>query len=133
MKPQLQFHQAHAHCLDCHSEHKGYAGTISKVDHTLFNGELACTQCHFDAHNGKFGRDCRACHEITTWEIDGFRHPSSDNRDCHRCHAVPTSHEKEAFLKELKKRDMEDSPEETIKECWGCHTIYRFYGIAQND
>jgi hypothetical protein len=128
-KPQLRFHEAEKHCLGCHIEHRGYAADIAKVDHTLFHPELSCTQCHFDAHDSKFGDDCRACHGISTWKIEGFRHPPRDRRNCHRCHEAPASHYEPVFWEQILKKHQivldraEDVP---VEECWSCHTTYKW-------
>ena len=129
LKPQIRFHEAQKHCLDCHTEHHGAAADISEVDHTLFNGDLSCTQCHFKTHDGKFGNDCRACHGITTWNIKGFRHPPADNRNCHRCHAAPASHGETSFWDRILKGHRQGDyrgEKPLVKECWRCHTTHRW-------
>lgn len=129
LEPWLRFHEAQEHCLDCHTEHRGYGADISKVDHTLFNPDLSCTDCHYDAHNGKFGEDCRACHRIDTWEIKGYRHPPAESKDCHRCHGPPASHHVEDFWDKIIEghemiMDREDLPD--MEDCWRCHTTHRW-------
>ena len=129
LKPQIRFHGARKHCLDCHNEHRGRGADISAVDHTIFNGELSCTQCHFEAHDNKFGDNCRACHGIRTWEIDGFRHPPREKRDCHRCHATPASHIETAFWDKILEGHSQGAyrvEKPMVKECWRCHTTHRW-------
>lgn len=128
-KPWLRFHESHEHCLDCHTEHRGYDADISKVDHTIFNMDLSCTECHYEAHDGKFGQECRSCHGIDTWRIEGYRHPPAENRDCHRCHAAPASHHVEGFWDAIIEGhemtiNREDAPD--VEECWRCHTTHRW-------
>ncbi len=129
LEPWLRFHEAHEHCLDCHTEHKGYGADISEVDHTIFNPDLSCTDCHYDAHDGKFGQDCRACHSIDTWEVQGYRHPPAEDRNCHRCHAAPASHHAQDFWDTIIEGhemivDREDPPD--VEDCWRCHTTHRW-------
>ena len=129
LKPQIRFHEAEKNCLQCHTEHNGHAADISDVDHTLFNPDLSCTRCHLDAHDGKLGKTCRSCHGISTWTVEGFVHPASNNRNCHRCHEAPRSHKKKLFWKEIQKEhqlsiDTEDPP--SVEDCWRCHTIHRW-------
>ena len=129
LKPQIRFHEDGKHCLDCHTEHIGYGADISEVDHTLFHPDLSCTDCHFEVHDGKFGDDCRACHGIDTWEIEGFRHPPFEDRNCHRCHAAPASHHEDGFWDQIIEGhgillDREDPPD--VEECWRCHTTHRW-------
>jgi hypothetical protein len=71
LNPIIRFHEAQKFCLECHTEHQGLKGDISKMDHKLLSGDLLCTLCHFDRHDGLFGQDCRECHGIATWKIQG--------------------------------------------------------------
>lgn len=130
LKPQVRFHEAEKHCLDCHTEHLGTDAVISRVDHTLFNGERSCTDCHFDPHAQKFGTDCRACHGLSTWRIMGFRHPPNTEPECARCHAAPASHHNDAFWELIQKGhrqsvyDEQDRP--PVEECRQCHTVHKW-------
>jgi len=120
--PLIAFHEANEYCLKCHREHGGAAADISRMDHTLLNGELLCTQCHFDKHDGLFGRDCRACHGITTWKVEGYRHPPEGNRECARCHRAPRSHYEPEFWSRIEKGMSETSVSQ--KKCWECHRVH---------
>lgn len=129
LKPQIRFHAAEKNCLDCHSEHRGATADIARVDHTIFNGELSCTRCHFEAHNGKFGDNCRACHDISTWNVEGFRHPPAENKKCFRCHAAPASHYDSTFWEKIRKghkQSVYGGDQVSVKECWRCHTTHRW-------
>lgn len=129
LKPQIRFHEAGKHCLSCHTEHRGSRADISEMDHTLLNGALECTQCHVDPHGAKFGNDCRACHGITEWQVEGFRHPAAENRNCSRCHPVPESHLNDAFWEKIREGHQEqrlEQPLPTPKECWRCHITHRW-------
>lgn len=129
LKPQIRFHEAQKHCIACHSEHKGYGADISGVDHQLFNEDLSCTECHFDPHEGKFGEDCRACHSIHSWNIQGFRHPPGEDRECFRCHSVPNSHQDPSFWDEILERhqtEMSRKERPPVKECWRCHITHKW-------
>jgi hypothetical protein len=122
LRPEIRFHEAEKHCLKCHVEHRGVAGNISKIDHTLFSGKLPCTRCHTDIHSGLFGNECRECHAIKTWDVPGFRHPSEDKMNCNRCHKPPHSHRDKAFWNKIEMthgETLEDIPPE---DCWRCHT-----------
>lgn len=130
LKPYLRFHEAHKFCTKCHLEHRGVDASISIVDHTLFNPNLHCTQCHFDPHKGSFGLDCRECHRIKTWSVKGFRHPKDEDRECYRCHKPPRSHLDQRFWSKIleahklstgKKLERLD-----VKECWRCHITHRW-------
>ncbi len=124
LKPSIRFHEAERHCLECHTEHR--AGDISKMDHTLLNGELLCSQCHLDPHEGLFGEECRECHGIETWRIQTFNHPSEQVSYCNRCHRPPFSHRDPDIWALMQKQHEQamgvqlDSP----KECWRCHVVH---------
>ncbi|MFW6053057.1 MAG: hypothetical protein ACOC8I_04025 [Desulfosalsimonas sp.] len=129
LRPQIRFHEAGKHCLKCHTEHRGRGGDISKMDHTLLSGALDCTNCHVDPHMTMFGSDCRECHGINQWEIEGFRHPSDENRNCHRCHRAPDSHYHEGFWEDLREGHIEWRRENNVpsrEECWQCHITHRW-------
>lgn len=127
LRPGIRFHEAEHLCLECHTEHRGRKGQISDMDHTLLNPDLICSQCHFDPHSGLFGPDCRECHGITTWNIEGFQHPSKERRQCQRCHKAPQSHQAAGFKKRIMQMHEKVFPGEDaiiIKDCWRCHITH---------
>ncbi|MCF6154261.1 MAG: hypothetical protein E3K36_03195 [Candidatus Brocadia sp.] len=85
-------------CLDCHTEHKGIAGKITKAfDHktlalTILN---ECAACHNEdyqrSHPNKFDMDCKTCHISTTgWKIISFNHIAILGKmPCINCHPMP--------------------------------------------
>jgi hypothetical protein len=117
---ETRFHEARQNCVACHKEHGLFDSTISKMDHTLLNEGLLCTQCHFDRHEGLFGENCRQCHGLQTWKVQGYRHPSEDNVNCVRCHREPQSHCDERFWNLIEGKEQESVPR---RDCWRCHTI----------
>ncbi|MBW2107756.1 MAG: cytochrome c3 family protein [Deltaproteobacteria bacterium] len=121
---EIRFHQAGKHCLVCHKEHGMLDRTTSKMDHTILNGQLLCTQCHFDRHGGRFGSNCRQCHGIRSWRIASYRHPAEGRRDCIKCHNGPASHDDVDFWRLI----LKDMPKQKVsqKDCWRCHTIYHW-------
>ena len=124
LNPRIRFHTAEANCLHCHSEHRGTNGNIAEMNHTILNGNLACTACHYDPHEKLFGENCRNCHRISTWTVQGYRHPSADIANCNRCHRPPYSHLDPQFWEKIKSsrpgRQTIDSP----KDCRRCHTTH---------
>lgn len=117
----IHFHEAEEKCLHCHQEHGVFESGISEMDHTLLNEALLCTACHFDVHRGLFGEDCRECHLISTWKIEGYRHPSAERRDCARCHKPPAFHEDARYWQViLESTGVENA---TPKDCRRCHTV----------
>lgn len=127
LRPEIRFHEAEEHCLDCHSEHRGRTGDISWMDHTLLNPELLCSTCHLDPHEQLFGEDCRACHAISTWSVAGYRHPPAEQHECSRCHRVPLSHQDLEFWQRIEKRHnirVGDIGDVKPTECRKCHVLH---------
>jgi hypothetical protein len=129
LSPAKRFHLAHEHCLSCHTEHHGRVAELTSMDHTILHPDLLCSQCHRDPHGGLFGQECRACHSITTWRVEGFHHPSAEGRDCHRCHPLPLSHQDEEFWRVLLEKHrvpVKDPAHIRPQECWRCHQIHNW-------
>ncbi len=106
----LEGAHAAATCAACH------AGRQTLVD--LQATPTGCYACHQqdDAHQGKFGQNCDACHTPTNWEAATFDHTLTNfpltgahtqvaceschlnntfagtRRDCVACHTEPASH-----------------------------------------
>jgi hypothetical protein len=104
-------------CTDCHTP-DGWMP--AKFDHNLAafklegrHSEVACESCHVnkqfkgtpmdcyschqqdDNHNGKFGTDCSACHDPSSWDHVNFEHNRTNfpltgahtSLACERCHS----------------------------------------------
>jgi hypothetical protein len=97
---------AKAACVACHANGK-YVGT-----------PRTCVACHAanDKHNGTLGKDCAACHKVTTWTDVSFNHDKAafpltgahqsvtclkchvggvfkgTPKTCAACHSKPSSH-----------------------------------------
>jgi len=129
LRREMRFHEARRRCMSCHKEHRLMEAGVSKMEHTLLNEKLLCTQCHFDPHEGLFGESCRECHRIRTWKVEGYRHPHADRTDCHLCHKGPDSHYDARFWKVI----VEEMEMESVdrKECWQCHTIFHWSHLKQ--
>ena len=123
LRPALRFHEANKYCLRCHVEHRGEKADISRMDHTLLNGNLLCSQCHLDPHSGLVGRNCRECHGIRTWKIAGYHHPHPEFGECNRCHAPPESHQDPEFWKKIEK-EHPGGGNVPLSECGRCHVIH---------
>ncbi len=122
-KPKLRFHETGWRCLECHTEHQS---RITAMDHTLLNGDLLCSQCHLDPHDGLFGAECRECHGIRTWNIPAFRHPPADRGNCNRCHRPPFSHT-DPHLWSLIQKEHEETAGRRLEspgDCRRCHVTH---------
>ena len=124
LRAEIRFHEAEAKCLICHKEHELLGATITAMDHRILNDQLLCTTCHFDKHEGLFGKQCRGCHGIKTWKVADYKHPPEYQRRCHMCHKAPQSHYNERFwqliIEEMAQGDI------AKKDCWRCHGIYHW-------
>jgi len=124
VRREIRFHEERKNCLVCHREHRMLGTTISRMDHTILNEKLMCSQCHFDRHDGLFGENCRQCHGITSWRVQGYRHPGAGRIDCFKCHKPPGSHYDVRYWSLIVK----DMSQESIapEDCWQCHSIYHW-------
>ncbi len=124
LRPELLFHEAKRHCLECHTEHQGRKGDIADMDHTLLHPDLQCSRCHLDPHAGLFGENCRECHGIASWTIESFQHPSRERKKCRRCHQAPRSHHDPGFKTRILQTHEQVFPGGdtiVIEDCWRCH------------
>ncbi len=126
LRPTIRFHLAEKNCVACHKEHAPMQ-KISRMDHTLLHQDLGCETCHLDPHDRLFGNDCRVCHTISKWKIDGFRHPSEEGGNCNKCHRAPRSHGYSEFRSmilathpSIKSEDVEVD----LRQCWRCHVTH---------
>jgi hypothetical protein len=127
LRPAIRFHLAGRHCTTCHTEHRGANGNISRMDHTLLHADLSCSDCHLDPHQGLFGRQCRQCHGMTTWNVPGYHHPSIERGNCIRCHRPPFSHADEDTFERLRERHTSRTgagKQVRMQDCWECHVTH---------
>lgn len=82
---------------------------------------LRCATCHAndDQHFTLFGNDCVQCHQMETWNISEFRHPSTTSQDCVQCHQAPPSHYMEHF--NMISARVAGKPHAKVEECYACH------------
>ena len=126
LRPAIRFHVAERNCLVCHKEHAPMQ-KITWMEHTILNRNLECDVCHLDPHDRLFGKDCRACHAISTWNIDGFRHPPGNRDNCSKCHRAPLTHDYSEFRSiiiathpSIQSADVEVD----LEQCWRCHVTH---------
>lgn len=82
---------------------------------------LDCSSCHSnkDPHRGLLGQQCGACHEVQTWSITDFRHPSPSSKDCAQCHQAPPSHYMMHF--EMVSKTVAGQEHAAVEQCYLCH------------
>ena len=95
----LHISSANKDCMNCHTEHKGIEGKVSKsLNHKnlALNILDACAACHLSdyqkAHPGKDNMDCKICHISTArWRINSFNHITilGKKTNCINCHPMP--------------------------------------------
>lgn len=78
-------------CARCHTPERGPAPAFRGVPHQ------ACTACHEDRHDGRFGPDCRSCHDEAKWKPASYlvaRHErlpllgAHGRAGCAKCHGA---------------------------------------------
>ncbi|MCB2187615.1 MAG: hypothetical protein KQJ78_14430 [Deltaproteobacteria bacterium] len=127
LRPALRFHAEKRYCLRCHRLHGGSPAERSRMDHTLLNGDISCGLCHLDPHGRLFGQDCRACHGLRTWRVDGYRHPPAKDKNCARCHRPPSSHGGGHYQTLILGFHLRNHPEVKnvpVDDCWRCHVTH---------
>ena len=81
-------------CNKCHDK------TNSRGNHTFLALSTACTSCHKDVHENRFGATCTNCHNERTWKelkLDPFNHDlarfplrgAHQTTPCVKCHSEP--------------------------------------------
>lgn len=90
---------------------------------------LDCANCHSnrEPHRGLFGRDCTSCHELDSWRIARFLHPSPASKDCAQCHQAPPSHYMEHFV--MMDKMITGQEHATVNQCFLCHRTDSFNDI----
>ncbi len=85
-------------------------------------GRLACATCHSnrDPHRGLFGRECASCHDLESWKVAGFKHPSPASTECAQCHQAPPSHYMMHF--EMVSKRVAGKEHARVEQCHLCHT-----------
>jgi len=93
-----------------------------------------CSDCHADPHRPTFGKDCRACHQETSWKTTRFNHELTrfplrgkhDSVACIRCHPRGQKDRKIAFANcsDCHRRDPHQG--KFGKHCQDCHVVDGF-------
>jgi hypothetical protein len=121
--PLLGKHQT-VSCAACHKTEMLNGKKIQRFTSIPFEN---CTPCHKDAHENKFGQDCKRCHSEESWHsiksISTFDHDKTAFKlvgkhqqvDCKKCH-------KTQFMTDPVKHD----------RCSDCHTDYHKGEFAHN-
>jgi hypothetical protein len=139
------FHATIQSCTACHIEHEGGVRP-TQMDHEALNAigrssraqppshwlshlqprpegldRLDCFTCHSNRspHRDLFGRECAACHLVTTWKVAGFKHPSPSSTECAQCHQAPPSH----YMHHFHMISMMVARQEhaRVEQCYLCH------------
>jgi hypothetical protein len=91
--------------------------------------KLDCANCHSnrEPHRGLFGSDCASCHDLNSWRIARFLHPSPASKDCAQCHQAPPSHYMEHFI--MMDQMIAGQDRATVTQCFMCHRTDAFNDI----
>ncbi|RPI71864.1 MAG: cytochrome C [Ignavibacteriales bacterium] len=119
-------------CIKCHPVEERKGETFQKFKGVAFGN---CSSCHKDAHQGKFGQDCKSCHSTNSFHQinqSAFNHNKTDfpligkhnSVKCNDCHkqnlTVKLVHEKCTDChKDYHKDEFTDNG--IVKDCSGCH------------
>ncbi len=139
-------------CLDCHPKSQR-----QKREYQAFSGIAfsACTDCHEDAHQGKFGLRCTDCHNEQSWSrlkaANRFDHDLTDYplKGLHRTVACTDCHSNGDFKQAMAHQNCTDCHENYHKDdfeglslgrqdCSDCHSLdqdfsYSSYGLLEHD
>jgi hypothetical protein len=113
-------------CNKCHDR------TNSRGNHTFLGLATACTSCHKDVHENRFGSSCTNCHDQKQWKnlkLDAFNHDlarfalrgAHQTTPCVKCHAEPPKYQVAAFSQCTNcHKDVHNG--KLGGECTSCHT-----------
>lgn len=129
-------------CKKCH-DNRSNLGTFQ--EYTKLN-EINCMTCHQDAHEGKFGLDCKSCHNQNTFKLNTnnasalakFDHNKTDfvlegkhqEVDCRKCHKADLTDALPHNTCNVCHNDYHNndfaSSKERYPDCSSCHTTQGF-------
>lgn len=101
-----------------------------QLDATSARESLNCAGCHDrrDPHLERFGSDCAQCHELASWVVPGYLHPSPRSRECFQCHKPPPSHLMEHFS--MISQKVAGKEHARVDECFECHNTTSWNDIV---
>ncbi len=137
-------------CKRCHEVTFQNSALFQKFSGVPFN---SCAVCHDDVHDGRFGTECKDCHnEESFTNFSGnttFNHNTTDfplvgkhkRLDCAACHKTDATVSAENVFKEYKNKDFkncitchEDVHEAKLgNDCRSCHTEESFQKLLNQD
>ena len=91
---------------------------------------LNCAGCHDrrDPHIKRFGSDCAQCHELESWKVPSYQHPSSGSKACVQCHQAPPSHSMEHFS--MISQKFAHKERARADQCFECHNTTSWNDIV---
>lgn len=95
--------------------------SLANRDITAESYALDCAGCHStkDPHFNYMGNDCVQCHNLESWTIAEFRHPTASSTDCVQCHQPPPSHMMEHFT--MLSQPVARERNAPVENCFTCH------------
>lgn len=137
----LRGKHARVDCIDCHEKSIRNGQDFQEFANVPF---AACTDCHTDNHDGKFGNRCTDCHTEQSWHQlksnNTFDHNLTDyplegmhsNVDCKECHKRGSYNRALAHDKCLDcHKDFHEGDfmreNGQIEDCAACHTLDRAF------
>lgn len=101
-----------------------------QIDAGAARATLNCAGCHDrrDPHLKRFGSDCAQCHELKSWIVSDYQHPSSRSKECVQCHQPPPSHFMGHFSMVSQKFAGKEHAQ--VNECFQCHNTTSWNDIV---
>jgi hypothetical protein len=124
-------------CISCHPKEKIDGKQIQRFKGISFE---SCSNCHKDAHEGKFGRNCESCHSTTSFRqinrsnIDhsktGFpligKHKEVNCSGCHKNSLTKKLNYRNCFDCHKDYHKGELTINKSIRDCRECHNEFGF-------
>jgi len=125
-------------CSQCHNKEQRNGRLFKKFNGIKFS---SCESCHKDVHRGKFGNDCKSCHNTESFKevniTSKFNHSRTDFAligkhkyvKCEMCHkndlTKPIKHKK-CINCHKDYHEGEFIKNNTVQDCKECHNEYGF-------
>lgn len=138
-------------CIKCHAKSERNGKDFQQFNNLAFQ---KCTDCHEDAHDGRFGATCTDCHTVNNWNqlkannsfdhnltdypLEGF-HQQVSCKECHTSgdHSLPLAFSQCLDCHEDYHQGEFTSENGITRDCKQCHTLqkpfsYSSYSIEEH-
>ncbi len=104
--------------------------SLDRLDAPSAREALNCAGCHDnrDPHFERFGNDCAQCHELESWAVPAYQHPSPNSKECVQCHKPPPSHFMQHFT--MVSQKFAGKEHASVDQCFECHNTTSWNDIV---